>query len=123
MPRSRWAMALCEGWNPVLALVNKGLNAEELMKLVKNREIIGIRNYEHVNRLPQELLNSRRVSCYDRPISEAKAGRIIKLSFQNEKTATNRYLALRLKLKTDKALSVRRLAKAVYLFPRNLQEK
>ena len=91
--------------------------------MVKNREIVGLTNYEHIHSLPQELLNLRRISCYSKPISEAKAGRIIKLSFQSEKTAKNRYLALRQKLKTEKSLAVRRLAKAVYLFPRKLQEK
>jgi hypothetical protein len=96
---------------------------DEVMSLVKSREIIGLTNYEHIHRLPQELLNLRRISCYDKPISEAKAGRIIKLSFQSEKIATNRYLALRQKLKTEKALAVRRLAKGVYLFPRKLQGK
>jgi hypothetical protein len=102
---------------------NKYLKGDEVMSLVKNREIVGLTNYEYIHRLPQEFLNLRRISCYDKPISEAKAGKIIRLSFQNEKIATNRYLALRQKLKTEKTLSVRRLAKAVYLFPRKLQEK
>jgi hypothetical protein len=93
------------------------------MSLVKKRDIVGLTNYEHIHRLPRELLNVRRISCYDKPISEAKGGSIIKLSFQSEKIATNRYLALRQKLKTEKALAVRRSARGVYLFPRKLLEK
>jgi hypothetical protein len=102
---------------------SKYLNGDEVMSLVKNRDIIGLTKYEHIHRLPQELLNVRRVSTYDKPISEAKGGRIIKLSFQSEKIALNRYLALRQKLKMEKALAVRRSAKGVYLFPRKLLEK
>jgi hypothetical protein len=105
--------------------VSKYLNGDEVMRLVRNRDIVGLANYEHIHRLPQELLNVRRISTYDKPISEAKAGRIIKMSFQSEKIATNRYLALRQKLKTEKtlALVVRKSAKWVYLFPRKLLEK
>jgi hypothetical protein len=102
---------------------SKYLNGDEVISLVKKRDILGLTNYEHIHKLPQELRNVRRRSSYDKPISEAKAGRIIKLSFQSEKIATNRYLALRLKLKTEKTLALRRSAKGVYLFPRKLLEK
>jgi len=91
--------------------------------LVKKPDINGLTNYEHIDRLPEEVLKVRRRSAYDKPISEAKAGRIIKLSFQNEKMAKNRYLALREKLKKEKTLTVRRSGKGVYLFPRKLLEK
>jgi hypothetical protein len=102
---------------------SKYLNGDEVISLAKNRGIIGLTKYEHIHRLPQELLNVRRFSTYDKPISEARGGRIIKMSFQSEKTALNRYLALRQKLKTEKALAVRRSAKKVYVFARKLLEK
>ena len=102
---------------------SKYLNGNEVMSLVRKRDIIGLTKYEHIHRLPQELLNARRISTYDKPISEAKGGRIIKMSFQSEKIATNRYLALRQKLKREKALAVRRSAEGVYLFPKKLLEK
>ena len=102
---------------------SKYLNGDEVMSLVRNRDIIGLTKYEHIHRLPQEVLDVRRISNYDKPISEAKAGRMIKLSFRSEKIAANRYLALRQKLKTEKALVVRKSAKWVYLFPRKLLKK
>jgi len=101
----------------------KYLNCDEVISLVKKPDIRGLMDYEYLERLPEEVLRARRKSAYDRPISEAKAGRIVKLSFQSEKTATNRYLALRQKLKTEKTLAVRRSGKEVYLFPRKLVEK
>jgi hypothetical protein len=102
---------------------SKYLNYDEVMSLVKKPDINGLTNYEHIGRLPEEVLKVRRRSAYDKPISEAKAGRIIKLSFQGEKIATNRYLALREKLKKEKTLAVRRSANVVYLFPRKLEKK
>jgi hypothetical protein len=102
---------------------SKYLNYDEVMSLVKKPDINGLMNYGYIDRLPEEVLKVRRRSAYDKPISEAKAGRIIKLSFQSEKIATNRYLALREKLKKEKTLAVRRSANVVYIFPRKLLEK
>jgi hypothetical protein len=98
-------------------------NCGEVMSLVRKPDINGLTNYEYIDRLPEEVLKVRRRSTYDNPISEAKAGRIIKLSFQSKKIATNRYLALREKLKKEKTLAVRRSANGVYLFPRKLLKK
>jgi hypothetical protein len=86
-------------------------------------DINGLTSYESLDKLPEEALTVRRRSVYDKPISDAKAGKVIKLSFSNEKIATSRYLALSQRLKTEKTLAIRRSGRDVYVFPRKLLER
>jgi len=86
-------------------------------------DIDGLTAYELVEKLPQEVLTVRRRSAYDQPISEAKNGRVVKLTFSSEKIATSRYLAIRNRIKTDKTIIARKTGKEVYVFPKKLIEK
>jgi hypothetical protein len=86
-------------------------------------DINGLTSYEYLDKLPEEALVVRRRSVYDKPISDAKSGKVVRLSFLNEKIATSRYLALTQRLKTDKTLAVRRSGKDIYIFPRKMLER
>ncbi|HKM51567.1 MAG TPA: hypothetical protein VJZ75_10355 [Candidatus Bathyarchaeia archaeon] len=78
-------------------------------------EIEGLKLYEQLHRLPKDIA-SRRKSKYDQIMADANR-RPTKLSFENDDSATNVYVALRARIKRDKEnLEVKKRGLEVYVF-------
>jgi len=79
-------------------------------------EIDGLTDYQKLPSVPEEVLRIRRRSRYDKVIQDAKKS-TIKMTFKDEKRANSVYLALRSRVKKDRAkLAVRRKGSDVYVF-------
>ena len=83
---------------------------------MRKPDIRGLKHYDQVSKIPDQITSEHRRTKYDQVISDAKR-KAVRLAFENENSATNVYVALRARMRRDgEALQVRKRGLDVYVF-------
>lgn len=87
------------------------------MATMPKPDIRGLKQYDQVSKVPEQIASEHRRTKYDQVIADAKR-KPRRLVFENDERATNVYVALRARVKRDKEnLKVRKRDLEVYVFP------
>jgi hypothetical protein len=79
-------------------------------------DIRGLKHYDPVAKVPEQVASGHRRTKYDQVISDARR-KPVRLVFESEDIATNVYVALRARMKRDhETLQVKKRGPEVYVF-------